>query len=105
MAAGIAVRHQRSCPARQAGRCRCKPGYQATVYSARDQKRIRRTFPTLAAARQWRAEAILAVRRGELTASRSPTLRDAVADWLEGARAGTVRNRSGDVYKPAAVRT
>ena len=28
-----------------------------------------------------------------------------VADkWLEDARAGLVRNRSGDVYKPAAIR-
>jgi hypothetical protein len=51
MAVGITVRHARSCPVRSGGRCRCRPGYQASVYSARDGKRIRRTFATLAAAR------------------------------------------------------
>jgi integrase len=39
---------------------------------------------------------------------RSPsttTLRDASEAWLEGARQGAIRNRSGDLYKPSAVRS
>jgi integrase len=32
------------------------------------------------------------------------TLRDAAAAWLAGARDGSIRNRSGDVYKPSAIR-
>ena len=43
---GIEVRHARRCPA-QAGRaCACAPGYQAQVWSPRDQKPIRKTFTT-----------------------------------------------------------
>ena len=33
------------------------------------------------------------------------TLREAAQAWLDGARDGTIRTRSGDRYKPAAVRT
>jgi integrase len=32
------------------------------------------------------------------------TLREAAEAWLEGARAGTIRNRSGDAYKPSVIR-
>ncbi|MDP8909320.1 MAG: site-specific integrase [Chloroflexota bacterium] len=32
------------------------------------------------------------------------TLSDAATEWLRGARDGTIRNRSGDPYKPSAVR-
>jgi site-specific recombinase XerD len=39
-----------------------------------------------------------------MTADRSPTLTESVEQWLAGARAGHVRNRSGDPYKPAAIR-
>jgi hypothetical protein len=42
---GITVRHGRSCPAREGKRCRCDPNYQAQVWSARDGKRLSRTFP------------------------------------------------------------
>jgi integrase len=33
------------------------------------------------------------------------TLRDASAEWLAGIRTGEIRNRSGDRYKPSAVRS
>jgi len=33
------------------------------------------------------------------------TLAQAAAEWLEGARAGTIRTRSGDAYKPGTVRS
>lgn len=102
---GIAVRHRKSCASRAgAARCSCQPSYQAQVWSPRDGTPIRRTFPTLAAARSWRADAQVAVRRGALRAASEVTLREAAAVWVEGARTGAIRNRSGDRYKPSAVR-
>ncbi|MGH7481432.1 MAG: tyrosine-type recombinase/integrase [Longimicrobiales bacterium] len=69
-----------------------------------EQKRIRKTFHTLAEARAWRSEAQTAIRRGTLGAPSQTTLREAADAWLEGARAGSIRNRSGDCYKPSVVR-
>ena len=63
---GIEVRHTRSCASRSGARCNCSPSYQANVWSGRDQARIRKTFPTLAAAKSWRAEATVALGRGEM---------------------------------------
>ena len=60
-----------------------------------------RTFPTISAARRWRQDAYAAVRSGDLTAERGPTVREAADAWLDAARAGIVRNRSGDPYKPS----
>jgi hypothetical protein len=65
---GIRVRHSRSCPANEGGTCThgrrdgCRPAFEAWVYSKRDGKKIRRTFPTLAAAKGWRADASSALR-------------------------------------------
>jgi integrase len=63
-----------------------------------------RSFPTLAAARSWRAEATTAVRRGTLGAGRAITVREAGERLIEGMRDGSIRNRSGDPYKPSVVR-
>lgn len=104
MPPGIEVRHQRGCASREGRRCGCKPSYRAAVWSAREGREIRRTFPTLAAARSWRAEAITAVRRGTLTAERQVTVREAADSLIDGMADGTVRNRSGDRYKPSVVR-
>ena len=51
---GITVRHSRRCNSREGKRCNCDPGYQAQAYSRRDRKTLRKTFPTLAAAKAWR---------------------------------------------------
>jgi integrase len=102
---GITIRHGRSCPARERKRCRCDPNYQAQVWSARDGKRLSRSFPTLAAARTWRQDALVALRQGKIRPSGSTTLREAACDWLDGAAAGAIRNRSGDRYKPSALRS
>jgi hypothetical protein len=80
---GITVRHGRSCPAREGKRCRCDPNYQAQVWSARDGKRLSRSFPTLAAARTWRQDALVALRQGKIRPSGSATLREAARDWLD----------------------
>lgn len=105
MATGIEPRHGRRCRSRDGGDCNCKPTYQAQVYDSRAKKAIKRTFPSFAAARNWRADQLVALREGRLRhGGHGPTLNDAARAWLDGARAGQVRNRSGDPYKPAAVR-
>jgi integrase len=101
---GVQARHQRHCPAKVASRCTCTPTYQAQVWSPRDCKTIRKTFPTLAAARAWRQESQVALRKGTLRAPSPTTLAEAAEDWLAAATAGLVRTRSGDAYKPSAVR-
>jgi integrase len=101
---GIAVRHSRTCPARSDGRCRCRPSYQAQVWSAREERRLSRSFPTLAAAKAWRHDALVGVRRGTVRARVAPALHEAAIEWLRGAKDGSIRNRSGDRYKPSALR-
>jgi integrase len=101
---GIEIRHRRDCRSRSNGRCNCTPSYRAHIWSDRDRKRIRRSFSTLDAAKAWRADARVALRKGELRAPPSLTVRQAAAIWLERAKAGAVRNRSGDQFKPSVLR-
>jgi hypothetical protein len=101
---GIAVRHRSRCASKAGGRCNCTPSYQAQVWSARERFPIRRSFPTLAAAKAWRADAQAALRRGTLRAPTKTTLREAAKEWLAGARAGSIRTRAGERYKPSAIR-
>ena len=103
MAKGITERHARSCRHRD-GRCTCTPTFKVQVWDAKAGKRITETFTTITAARQWRQDAYAALRAGTLTADRGPTLDEAAAVWLEAARAGIVRNRSGETYKPGTLR-
>ena len=100
---GISVRHAKTCASRDGSRCNCKPTYQAQVYVVGEGKRLTKTFPTLAAAKSWRQDAVVAARRGGLRSSNG-TVREAADEWLAGAQAGAVRNRSGDIYKPSALR-
>jgi integrase len=104
MAAGIRTRHSRRCRSGNGGRCNCKPSYEAWVFSSRDGTKIRKTFPSLAEAKGWRADAEGAVRKRTLRAPTSTTVAEAAHAWLKGAREGTVRNRSGDRYKPSVLR-
>jgi hypothetical protein len=78
--------------------------FRAEAFDAAAGKRIYKTFSTITAARQWRQDAYAALRRGELSADRGQTLREAADEWLVAARAGIVLNRSGDPYKAAAPR-
>jgi|GEM_PF-269720 len=98
MAAGIRQRHSRRC---KGGRCQCP--WEAFVYSKRDGK-TRETFPTQSAAKAWRNDASMAVRKMLLRVPTTITVEEAAEAWLEGARAGWIRNRSSDPYKPAAIR-
>jgi integrase len=102
---GIRVRHSRSCASHSAARCNCSPSYEAWVSDRRTRTKIRKTFPTLAAAKGWRADATFALRRGTLRAPSPVTLREAADAWLEGAKDGSIRTRSGDPFKPSAIRS
>jgi integrase len=102
MATGIDTRHSKQCGSRTGGRCNCAKTFQAHVYDARSGKRIRKTFPSEAAAKAWRQDAHVALRRGELSGDRGPTLNDALDRWLDALE--TEQTRSGDRYKPATIR-
>jgi integrase len=117
---GLRERHGRACPAPEGGGCTCRPGptieawaYDPkAVYKKRDGtpargKKIRKQFTgpgALTAAKKWRAEATTAVNNGTLKAPSRVTLREAADAWLKGAKAGEIRTRSGQPYKPAALR-
>jgi integrase len=101
---GVVVRHSRACGSRSGHRCSCEPGFQAQVWSAREQKTIRKTFHTVAEARAWRHESQVAIRKGLLHAPSRITLVEAGEAWLQAAETGLVRNRTGESYKPSAVR-
>jgi integrase len=75
------------------------------VWSARERRRIRKTFPSISAAKAWRSDAVTSLRRGTMRAPTATTLRQAWEAWLAGATDGTIRTRSGDRYKPSAIRS
>lgn len=97
---GIRQRHGRACD----GQGRCKCAWEASVYSRRDGKKIRRQFPTRAAALEWRDSSRVSVRKGTMKAPTQVTVAQAVEAWLEGATSGLICRRSGDPYKPSAIR-
>ncbi|MFL5861524.1 MAG: tyrosine-type recombinase/integrase, partial [Solirubrobacteraceae bacterium] len=65
---------------------------------------VRKTFPTEAAALRWREDARVDLRRGVLVAARPVVLREFADAWMSGAKDGSIRNRSGDRYKPSSIR-
>jgi len=89
-----------------------KTSYMAHVWDSRATNpktgkqgvRVRKTFPTLAAAKGWRADATSQMHKGVSAKPSSLTLGQAADQWLEGAKSGAIVNRSGDAYKPSAVR-
>lgn len=102
--AGIVKRHARACGSREGRGCDCSPTFQAWVYSQRDGRKIRKSFPTHAAARSWRAQAQREVETGQRRAASRLTVRQAAEAWLDGARRGEVNGRSGAPYKPSTLR-
>jgi integrase len=105
--AGIDVRHRKSCASRTGGRCKCKPSYQAHVFDKRTGRRIRKTFPSLTAAKLWRQDALTALRHGNLAAvtPSKRTVAQALDDLVAGMEDGTILDRSGRRYRPATVRS
>jgi len=107
-AVGIEPRHEKACASLNGGsRCSCTPSYRAAVVVARAGGKRRRatgTFLTEPEAVAWRNEALVAIKNGKLRAHAPVTVRAAVEQFIAGARSGAVRNRSGDIYKPSALR-
>ena len=105
MAQGIRTRHSRACRSRDGERCNCKPSYEAWVFLKREDRKVRKTFDSLAAAKGWRADALRAAGRGQLKAPTTITVRDAAEELIAGMRDGSIPTRSGSRYKPAATRS
>jgi len=105
MAEGVRKLHSKRCPAKQGGRCNCKAGYEASVYLPRERKRVTKTFRRESEAKSWRADALALRAKGGLRRPKPTTVEQAWEAWYEGAKAGTVTNRSGDPYKLSALRS
>jgi integrase len=101
---GVYRVHRRGCDFRDEARCGCPQSYQASVYSARDRKSIRKHFDTLAAARGWRNDAEGAVKQGRMRPRTNTTVRDAGDALIAGMRDETIIDRSGKPYKPSTIR-
>jgi integrase len=98
---GVSKQHARGCPG---GKCNCDAQFQATVYSARDARKIRKTFPTQREAEVWRGEIRGAVDQGRMRAPSKVTVAQAATSLLSGMRDGSIQNRSGRRYKPSVTR-
>jgi integrase len=104
MATGIRTRHARGCRSRVGERCNCKPTYQAQAYDARTGRQVWRTFPTLSAAKLWRQDAQVALRRGTMRPPTPKTVAEAAEQLIAGAHDGTLLDRAGKPYKPSTAR-
>ena len=104
--AGIRERHARSCAAARTpgARCRCSPSFEASVYSKRDGAKMRKTFESLTEAKRWRTSMLKLSHDGGLRVPAQITLNEAAARWIEMAETDAIRTRSGDPYKPSALR-
>jgi Phage integrase, N-terminal SAM-like domain len=84
-----------------------KTAYQAHVFDKRSGKRIRKTFDNKTAAKQWRTDAMAALRAGGQPLTRATAgkpVRDSLTALLAGMRDGTVLDRSGRRYRPSTIR-
>lgn len=104
-APGIVERHARACASRDGRRCTCTPSYEAWVWSRSDGRKIRRAFPTAAAARGWRRDALSDVARGRMRAPTPATIADEAAAWVTRAEEGKALARGGRPFKPSVLRT
>lgn len=66
--------------------------------------KLRQTFPRLSEAKAWRVDALAARNHGRLPRPTKITVSDELLAWIEGAKQGQIRNRSGKAYKPSALR-
>jgi len=104
-AEGILPRHSRTCASKTGDPCDCRPSYQASVYSKVDDRRLRKTFPTLAEAKRWRRRLEAARDEGTLRAPAKITLNAAAEQWLAKVKTGEIQNRGETTYKPSVVRS
>jgi hypothetical protein len=74
MTTGIRKLHSKGCPGRAGGRCSCGAGWEASVFSKRDNKKIRKTFANKAEAKTWRDDANTMLAKGGLRAPKPTTV-------------------------------
>ncbi|MGH2957138.1 MAG: tyrosine-type recombinase/integrase [Solirubrobacterales bacterium] len=70
----------------------------------REGKKVRKTFRSYEEARQWRTTMQKLSQDGALRAPSAVSFRAAAEAWLRMAETGAIRTRSGDRYKPSALR-
>jgi len=79
--------------------------YRGTARDKSADKHVRGPWTgSLAEARSWRVDAQARIQAGTLSAVTGPTVAEASAEFIEGVKSGTVRQRGGHVYKPSTVR-
>ncbi len=102
---GVVIRHQRNCASRakKAKACNCTPRYQAWAFDKVTRCKVRKTFPTVAAAKSWRAATSTAIKLGERRATKSPTVAAAAEEMIAGLRTGSIRARGGAPFKPSTI--
>lgn len=102
---GIYERHKKACRSRDGGRCSCDPSFIAAVWHPTDHRMLwSDVFPTEAAAKTWRRDALYLVAHGKLRGHVSPKLEKEALDWIRRAERGEVRGRGGKPYKPVVRR-
>lgn len=104
---GIQLRHTKRCAKTRnaSSRCSCTPSYRVRVDvpAAGGRARVTKTFQSKVDAEAWRYDALREVRNGLRHDARPVKFREAADEFLDGIRTGTIRNRSGDRYKPSTV--
>jgi integrase len=100
---GIVRRHAKVCASRSSGECNCTPSYEASVPLGGRGSRTRKTFKNLQDAKAWRARGVVAAADGLLRPA-AITLNEAAEELVSGMQRGSVRTRSGEIYKPSVIR-
>lgn len=79
--------------------------YRGTARDRIASKHLRGPWTgSLAEARSWRVDAQARLQAGTLSAITGPTLAEAASEFIDGIKAGTIRQKGGHVYKPSTVR-
>jgi integrase len=69
------------------------------------RKKLRKTFPTLSAAKAWRHDTVSALGKGTMRAPTRQTVQQNADEWIDGVERGSILNKRGQAYKPSAART
>lgn len=97
---GIQERHQDKCATQSGGkRCNCRRSYRASVYDPDKKKNAYSGWKRdKAEVVKWRTQALRELQEGA-TPTDGPLLREAWAEFIEGARSGAIGDRKGNRYK------
>ena len=102
---GVYARHRKDCAIEAVGRCDCSPSYWGQVWDrAAGRARKTRAHPTIAGARNARADLESTLRAGSLPASSTMRFAHAIEAFLAAIEAGSALNKHGRPYKPSAIR-